>query len=105
VDAPVTVQKPALSNLEQPNVAARLGIYGNTVKYYISQPAGVTLEILNSNGRVTGSYTNAKQAGGWHAMPLDAIAGSAGTRGNGVYFVRLAANGQNLCVKRIILVR
>ena len=105
VDAPVTVQKPVLYNLEQSKVAARLGIYGATIKYYISQPAGVTLEILNSNGRVTGSYTSAKQAQGWHAMPLEAIAGSASTRGNGVYFVRLAANGKNLCVKRIIIVR
>jgi hypothetical protein len=105
VDAPVTVQKPALYNLEQRKVFAQLGIYGASVRYFISQPAGVTLEILNSNGRVTGSYSSAKQAQGWHAVPLEAIAGSAGIRSNGVYFVRFAINGVFQCVKRILVMQ
>jgi beta-galactosidase len=77
-----------------------LDVSGRTIRYFIAQSAGVSVDILNANGRVVQRMTPAKQAQGWHS-----VAFAKNARGSGVYFVRLSVDGEGELTKRIIDVK
>jgi beta-galactosidase len=78
------------------------------VRYFISQAADVSAEICDANGKILARTQSSRQAQGWHPIALRGAPGrTAGGRsfsGNGVYFVRCSAGG-NECVKRIFILR
>ncbi len=82
-------------------LSAQIGIFGNTVKYFISKPASVSIEILDANGRVVNRIPGFRQADGWHPIRLD----KRDARAAGVCFVRLAVDGREMCVKRALFIR
>ena len=85
-------------------LAARIGIFGNAIKYYLSRPSAVSIEIMNANGRVVQTISALKQTAGWHPLLLR-TQDNPGAYGNGVYFIRLSADGNDQCVKRVLFVR
>ena len=80
-------------------LAAQIGAFGSTINYFIGKSGDVSLEIMNASGKVVQRISKAKQPSGWHPVKIASAA-----KGNGVYFVRLAVDGRNLCAKRILLV-
>jgi beta-galactosidase len=69
------------------------------VRYFISQPAKLSVEVLTANGRIVAKIPASLQSAGWHPVPL------ADIRGSGVYFVRVAMNGKYTAAQRLITVR
>jgi beta-galactosidase len=86
-------------------LTAQIGMFGTSVRYYISKQSNVSLEIMNAGGRVVQRITHPKQTEGWHPIQLGTTHDNAGAFGNGVYFIRLSADGNNQCIKRILFVR
>jgi hypothetical protein len=69
---------------------------GSTLRYFISTPANVAIDILDASGRVLNHVPVSRQMNGWHPIPL---------AGTGVYFVRFAVDGQYMSVKRMVIVK
>jgi hypothetical protein len=78
---------------------------GRTIRYFISQPMSVSVEILGANGRLVRKIPGSRRTAGWHPVSLADRSHAGAIRGNGVYFVRLSAEGRNLAVKRVLLLR
>ena len=78
---------------------------GSTLRYFLSRPANVSLEILGANGRVLKSIARSRQAEGWHPVKLSGADAIGDARGNGVYFVRFTIDGVRQGVKRILVTR
>ena len=95
-----TVAAPSVSALN-----AQIGIFGNAIRYYIGKQASVSIEIMNASGRVLQRILHPKQSEGWHPLQLGRTPDNAGAFGNGVFFIRLSADGKNQCVKRFMFVR
>jgi len=77
------------------NVRAARGI----LRYYVSSPSFVSVQVLDAAGRVVATMPRARASEGWHAVPLD------GAWSNGIYLVRLAADGGYRYVKPVALMR
>jgi beta-galactosidase len=78
---------------------ARVRFCGNSVRYFLTGPADISLEILNAAGRVVRMAVIPAQIAGWHALKLD------DTRGAGVYFVRCRLAGVSEGVYRMAVVK
>jgi beta-galactosidase len=78
---------------------------GNTIQYFISRPAAVSVEILNANGRVIHRIPSSVQGAGWHPVSISGDLTAGAVKSNGVYFVRFAVDKKYSGVKRIICVR
>jgi hypothetical protein len=78
---------------------------GSTLRYFISSPANVAVDILDASGRMLNHVPVSKQMNGWHPLPLGGPEINVDRNGTGVYFVRFAVDGQYLSVKRMVLVR
>jgi hypothetical protein len=82
----------------------RIETAGQTIRYFISQPAYLSVEILSANGRIVKKIPRTLHAEGWHTVAL-AEPSQSGATGNGVFVVRLTSDGRNLAAKRVILMR
>jgi hypothetical protein len=76
--------------------AVKIVTVGSTLRYFISNPASVSFDILDASGRVLNHVPGSRQMNGWHPILL---------AGTGVYFVRFAVDGQYLSVKRMVIVK
>jgi hypothetical protein len=88
-----------------PEPALKIGMAGTTVRYFLSRPANVLVEILNANGRVLKLIPSSRQTEGWHPIQFSGIRDNGDTKCGGVYFVRLGVDGAYQCVKRILVIR
>jgi hypothetical protein len=96
----ITRQVSAVAPLSMP--AFTFAAIGSAVKYQVSAPSFVSVEILNASGRIVYRAPNALQGTGWHTIPL---AASGIDKSNGVYIVRCIVNGQDKYIKRVMLMK
>jgi|WetSurMetagenome_2_1015567.scaffolds.fasta_scaffold00317_21 beta-galactosidase len=107
--APAVIEVPIFDT----PVAARIGVpaqrahlechivsEGRMIRFFVNQTMPLSAEILSANGRIVKKIPFDRCEAGWHTLP-PAAQGAA--RGNGVYFVRLSSAGDNLAVKRVVL--
>ena len=102
ISTPVThrVTAPVASAMQMPSV--RIGVSGSNVRYYLSAPSVVAVDILGANGKVIMRSPAALQAQGWHPVKCAAFSGkSAGSAG--VYFARFTLAGGHQVIKRILI--
>ncbi len=102
---PVSVQRPALhpaalSAMPTFDVRATNGV----VRYYISNPSFVSVEILDASGRILTRVPSSRTEPGWHPIPMNGSTGNGEFKGSGICFVRLNVGGGNF-VKQVLLVR
>jgi hypothetical protein len=95
-DTPVaaTIGSPAQRILPECHIVSN----GRMIRYFINQAIPVSVEILGANGRLVQKISSSRCEPGWHAVPL-----TGQSRGNGIYFVRLSAEGRHLSVKRVVM--
>jgi hypothetical protein len=74
------------------------------LRYYISRPASVSLQIICANGKVVRAVPASRQTEGWHPVLLSASQGASGLPA-GVYFVRFGIDGSYQTVKRVLVAR
>jgi len=55
-----------------------------TIRYFISQPANVAMDIIDAGGKTVVHMSNLRMQGGWHQIRPDANSVIV----NGIYFVR-----------------
>ncbi len=100
VSDPVTYLKPAVSQLFAALPGVKIGVSGKTIRYFLSRPAIVAVEMLSANGRVVERIPAALQTEGWHPI-ASAVPGRAA--GSGVYFARFSFNDGNRIVRRVLV--
>ncbi len=93
----------AVAPLSMPKLA--ISMTGGMVRYYMTEKAFVSVDILDASGRVVCRVPNAQQQSGWHAIPLRAGAAGGNAMSNGVYLIRCTVNGQDWYVKRVMMMR
>ena len=81
----------------------RIEANGRMLRYFISQPSFVSIEILGANGRMVKKIPGSRCDAGWHPIPLTDQSHAGAARSNGVYFVRLFDSGSQMAVKRVVL--
>ncbi len=74
------------------------------VRYYISNPSVVSMEILDARGRILERTANARVEAGWHPIAINGTLGNRDTKSDGILFVRLDVNGGHF-VRQVLLVR
>ena len=100
VSDPVTYLKPAVSQLFAALPGVKIGVSGKTIRYFLSRPAIVAVEMLSANGRVVERIPAALQTEGWHPI-ASAVPGRAA--GSGVFFARFSFNDGNRIVRRVLV--
>jgi hypothetical protein len=100
ISDPVTYFKSAASSRFAALPGVKIGVSGRTIRYFLSAPANVAVEMLSANGRVVEKIPAALQTEGWHPI-ASAVPGRAA--GAGVYFARFSFTGGNQIVKRILV--
>lgn len=78
----------------------RIEAAGQTIRYYISQSANVSVEVFSANGSMVKKIPGALRGEGWHPVRFGRSTGISG-----VQIVRLIVNGKAIAAKRIIVVR
>jgi hypothetical protein len=81
----------------------RIGTEGGIIRYFISQPASVSLQILNASGKAVMRVAESVQARGWHSLVGRDNTANA-SLANGVYVVRCRIDDKEL-VKRIVMAK
>jgi hypothetical protein len=102
VTAPVTNRVSVIGAPAMQLPSVRIGVSGSTVRYYLSAPSAVAVDILGANGRVIMHMPAALQTQGWHPIRCAAFAGT-GMGSAGVYFARFTLAGGQHIVKRILI--
>jgi hypothetical protein len=91
---------PSAPAIQAPSV--RIGVSGSMVRYYLSAPSVVAVDILGANGKVIMRSPAALQAQGWHPVRCAAFSGKS-TGSAGVYFAHFTLAGGHEIVKRILI--
>jgi beta-galactosidase len=78
---------------------------GSMLRYFISQPTSLGIDILSANGRTVEHVLVARQAQGWHHIPLLGADNGSEGKSNGVYIVRFVIEGGQQYVKRVLCIR
>jgi len=100
---PVSVRGTVLSGSHRTATALRIGTEGGIIRYYISQPASISFQILNASGKAVMRVAESVQARGWHSLVgRDNTANSS--LANGAYVVRCTIDGQEIA-KRIVMAK
>jgi hypothetical protein len=105
LDETTSVNKSVRSAAQPSEPLLTIGFAGEMVRYYIAMPCVVALDVLDATGRIVERTAAARESGGWHFARLYAPSASGITKGNGVYFVRFAVDGQYAAVKRVVLLK
>ncbi len=71
-----------------------------TLKYQVSSPSAVRLEVFDIQGQLVKTLVNGPQAEGTHTAEWDARGLASGT-----YFYRLSVDGRTISTKKAVLVR
>jgi|WetSurMetagenome_2_1015567.scaffolds.fasta_scaffold00046_34 beta-galactosidase len=100
ISDPVTYMKPVPLERAPLIPGIKIGVSGKTIRYHLSAPATVAVEILGANGRVVQRIPAALETEGWHPI-TSAVPGR--TTVAGVYFARFSFNGAGQVVKRILV--
>ena len=74
------------------------------VRYYLSRPSFVSVEILDARGRILEQIPNSRIEAGWHPIAINGTMGNGQTKSDGICFVRLDVDGGHF-VKQVLLVR
>src|SRR5208337_5014420 len=74
------------------------------VRYYISRPSMVSMEILDARGRILERTANARVGAGWHPIAINGTLGNGKSTSAGIWFVRLDVDGGHF-VRQVLLVR
>ena len=85
--------------------ALKIVMAGGTLRYLLSRPSRVSVEILDASGRILLRIPESKQAGGWHSIPLSGPGSRSNNAGAGVYFARFSMDGNYQSTKRIFVMR
>jgi hypothetical protein len=101
----VGIQHPGISSSSLSTVTGHIGFSGNVIKYFISRPASVSIDIVGANGAAAKRIKNSFQTEGWHAVQLTGSTNTENSLVNGVYFIKFTINGKAQCVKRMIVAR
>ena len=99
---PTSLAHPAIATnrtLLAPTI--KIGTLGTMIRFYMSRPANVSVEVLDASGKVLGLIRNSKCEAGWH--PVQMKGGLA--NGSGIYFVRVAVDGAYQSVKPVLVMR
>ena len=98
--------------LQRPGPAAtaavptfKIGFSGGALRYCMSKPAIVAVDIISANGRVVMRVPGSLLTAGWHSIGLAGMKTGEGAARNAVYFVKFTVNGGYQCVKRLLAVR
>ncbi|HUI90910.1 MAG TPA: DUF4982 domain-containing protein [Chitinivibrionales bacterium] len=104
-DQVVVAGKPSLSpqNFKEALIT-EVAASGDKIRYFISVPANVSVEIMNASGRVVRTIPALKQPAGWHPVALSQSADNGMAR-TGVYFVKLIVDGKAMMAKKLVLLR
>jgi hypothetical protein len=94
------IRATAVAAMPTFDVRARNGV----VRYYISSPSFVSVEILDARGRVLERIPNSRTEAGWHQIAVNGTMGNGETKSEGIWFVRLDMDGGHF-VKQVLLVR
>jgi hypothetical protein len=100
---PVSVRGPVYPAARTAPAALRIATAGGIIRYYISDPADVSVEILDASGKAMVKIPASRQESGWHQVRHATPSGEM-MLNNGVYFVRCGLDGQSV-VKRVVMVR
>jgi len=85
-------------------INANFIVSGEQIKYYISNKADIAFEILNASGKIINKINYSQQQAGWHKFtPINMKANNSS--GKGVYFVKMAVNGDYLPAKKLVIIR
>jgi hypothetical protein len=93
---------PAVSSAQP---AISFGTTGKMIRYFISGPATVAIDILDANGRMIKQFPDSRQVGGWHPIMLSGAPSGDRAAAGGVYFVRCKVDGKYQAAKRIFFIR
>jgi hypothetical protein len=80
----------------------KTALIAGTLRYFISRPAFVSLQVVCANGKVARAVPASLLAEGWHQVLL--TSGASGLPA-GVYFVRFRIDGSYQPVKRVLVTR
>jgi beta-galactosidase len=97
--------RPAVSEKFSSQPAFAIKTAGSTVRYFISRPAFVGVEILNAGGKIIMRVPGSKCNEGWHPINMGELIENSGGIGNGVCFIRCRVDGQYQPAKRIVYLR
>ncbi len=102
----VAAVKPALRATAAASAMPALDIrtFNGMVRYYISRPSLVSMEILDARGRILERTANARVEAGWHPIAINGTLGNGKSTSAGIWFVRLDVDGGHF-VKQVLLVR
>jgi hypothetical protein len=99
---PVSVRGTVYAAEKQAIPSCKVGIFNGSIRYFIGQPANLSMDIIDAGGKIVEHSPTARVLGGWHDMrsytdgKLPLI--------NGVYFVRCSIDGYRF-VKRVLVVK
>jgi hypothetical protein len=79
--------------------------FNGVVRYFISRPSLVSVDILDASGKILRRIPESKQAEGWHSIPLWGQGSRSIVSGAGVYFARFSIDGNYQSAKRIFVMR
>jgi hypothetical protein len=105
VNEPVSIVLSKFQTSSSMETALKIGMAGGTLRYFISRPSFVTVEILNASGRILRRIPESKQADGWHSIQLAGLGNRSDNASAGVYFARFSIDGNYRSVKRIFMMR
>jgi hypothetical protein len=94
------LRAPAASTMPALDIRTINGV----VRYYISRPAVVSMEILDARGRMLERISNSRVAAGWHPIAINGTLGNGKSTSAGIWFVRLDVDGGHF-VRQVLLVR
>jgi len=90
-------KNPYQSSLPLPFV--KVGVFGSTVRYYLSDPCVAAVDLLAANGKVITHLPASLQARGWHLVKDASLSGA------GVYFVKVSLGDGRKVVKRVMVTK
>src|SRR5271157_2646827 len=101
----VAAVKPSLHTMAASAMPALdVRTINGVVRYYISRPSLVSMEILDARGRILERTANARVGAGWHPIAINGTLGNGKSTSAGIWFVRLDVDGGHF-VRQVLLVR
>jgi beta-galactosidase len=103
-DPPVSLVKPVGSSGSRAAPVFATAIVAGNLRYYLSRPASVRVDMISASGKVMRSVPASKQTEGWHPVQV-AGSGNGGRLATGVYIVRIGVDGEMKAARRVVVFR